>query len=175
MPYDPDTPPWADYEVYAQPPTEKRNYAAEQAQAMGMDLHDFLAAELIKREAFECPRMPGHLKLTKHACLANQDKIKNHISAPMNPLPAISYCNCRDCPTGKRVQAGKEPCKAEVIPIDPLKQKTCRSCGLDKSETEYHRNKLTKDGLQNICRACVSEKYYPAYKDRRKSKTGVSR
>jgi hypothetical protein len=112
--------------------------------------------------------------LTKQGCIRNQDKIASYVRDGYE-APAISYQNCVDCPTGKRIAAGNYPRKIEAIPLTPIAKKKCRGCGLEKPITEYHQNKLTKDGLQNICRACVSEKYYPAYKDRRKSKTGVSR
>jgi hypothetical protein len=57
-----------------------------------------------KIELFECPRMPGHLRLTKVGCIANQDKIKNYRYDGITPKPGPSYQNCVDCPKGKEVR-----------------------------------------------------------------------
>lgn len=35
--------------------------------------------------------------------------------------------------------------------------KTCSKCGVEKGKTEFSKDRHTKDGLRNRCRACMSE------------------
>lgn len=42
--------------------------------------------------------------------------------------------------------------------------KTCRKCKESKSLTEYHSNRLTKDGLEGICKTCRKEEANKKYR-----------
>lgn len=41
--------------------------------------------------------------------------------------------------------------------------KTCNKCGVSKDETEFSKDKQTKDGLRGYCRACGSVMWKKAY------------
>jgi hypothetical protein len=53
--------------------------------------------------------------------------------------------------------------------------KRCSKCGEDKPESEYHRNKNSKDGLQHYCKTCSSERNAARYAaiPKRPAATGV--
>jgi 5-methylcytosine-specific restriction endonuclease McrA len=41
--------------------------------------------------------------------------------------------------------------------------KSCRSCGCEKPESEFHRYPRNRDGLQSFCKACQAEKKRAKY------------
>jgi transcription elongation factor Elf1 len=52
--------------------------------------------------------------------------------------------------------------------------KTCTTCRIPKAPDEFNRNRVRKDGLQNICRACSSQRsqlYYQTRPDQHRQAT----
>lgn len=43
-----------------------------------------------------------------------------------------------------------------------ITEKRCKWCGETKPVSEFHRNKLTRDGYQGHCKACYKTEYTPA-------------
>ena len=66
--------------------------------------------------------------------------------------------------------------------VNGVKQKRCSKCGKWKSESEFHRNGSSKDGLGRQCKECVNRHYernrkagrrYLRYEERHRVVDGV--
>ena len=47
-----------------------------------------------------------------------------------------------------------------MLPEQKTSSKTCSKCGEDKPLTDFHKNKVAKDGLTYHCKECMRERYY---------------
>ena len=43
--------------------------------------------------------------------------------------------------------------------------KTCKECNIEKDLSEFHKDKIQKDGLRNICKICAIQKSNIYYND----------
>jgi len=50
--------------------------------------------------------------------------------------------------------------------VSNVKQKRCRRCKSWKTESEFYKDRLRKDGLQFWCKACLNKATYKARKKR---------
>tara|TARA_B100000424_G_scaffold100249_1_gene75207 strand:+ start:241 stop:969 length:729 start_codon:yes stop_codon:yes gene_type:complete len=57
--------------------------------------------------------------------------------------------------------------------VDGLKQ--CTTCGETKPVSEYHKNRTTKDGFQDVCKSCRSIAGKTIYKDTIRANTRLRR
>lgn len=53
-----------------------------------------------------------------------------------------------------------------------METKTCSNCGEEKPVSEFHKNKLSKDGIQSSCRVCKN-KYRREYHSKNKEKENI--
>jgi hypothetical protein len=54
--------------------------------------------------------------------------------------------------------------------VDGVKQKRCRKCKRWKTESEFYKNRLFKDGLQYRCKKCSDKATNKSHKKRRLAK-----
>ncbi|KQC11107.1 MAG: hypothetical protein APR55_08165 [Methanolinea sp. SDB] len=104
-------------------------------------------------------------KIEERLCLFRQDKAKKN----RRGFEDLSeYARCRDCETGLSVlkeflnqQKGDNEMTSEKRNNDipeaknpEEKKKPCKKCGVPKRLNEFPRNKICRDGHQNVCKDC---------------------
>lgn len=62
---------------------------------------------------------------------------------------------CKDCSREYELELRRQ---RGIRSPDPNKTKVCSSCGLEKSQSEFHRDSISVDGCTVYCKQCVKEK-----------------
>jgi hypothetical protein len=67
---------------------------------------------------------------------------------------------CRSCRTvGQRADRAKLD-----YARDAARRKVCPDCGKEKTAFEFHRSRISKDGLQRVCKPCLNERSNARFK-----------